>query len=186
MSQRKEVNVNAPDVDVPLRSARGGRAAGGWLLIVGAVAGAIAMYIFDPQQGNRRRIMLRDKAGHYTRLARKQLSEQFSGAAKNARNRWTGLRAQVRYRLFSETPTDDVLVARVKSRLGHVVTHAHAIEVAAHDGHVVLHGPILMEEVDRAVMAVRLVPGVVTLENELDVRVESDGTPDLHRAEPTN
>lgn len=59
----------------------------GLALIVGIVGGIAAMFLFDPQDGKRRRALLRDKAGKWTRIA----SETAQGKAKDLRNRSQGL-----------------------------------------------------------------------------------------------
>ena len=58
---------------------------------------------------------------------------------------------------------------RVRATLGRFVSHPHAIEVAALNGHVVLRGPILAGEVDRLLQAVAEVPGVVDVADELEI-----------------
>jgi osmotically-inducible protein OsmY len=55
---------------------------------------------------------------------------------------------------------NDVLAQRVRARIGHVVSHPHAITVKAHKGVVTLEGPILEHEVERLLETVRSVRGV--------------------------
>jgi hypothetical protein len=55
-------------------------------------AGALAMYLFDPVSGNRRRALLRDKLVHY----RKEAGEYAEGTAKDLSNRAHGLVAEAR------------------------------------------------------------------------------------------
>jgi hypothetical protein len=56
-------------------------------LLMGLGIGAIVMYLFDPQGGNRRRALLRDKA---TKLNR-QTRETLNGKIKDLSNRAKGL-----------------------------------------------------------------------------------------------
>lgn len=87
--------------------------------------------------------------------------------------------AEFRSQFRLGTPTDEVLLARVRSKLGHVVSHPASISVTAQDGLVTLRGPILMSEVDDALMAVRLIPGVTEVDNQLDAHEIPDGVPGL-------
>ena len=75
---------------------------------IGAAAafglGALTMYICDPQQGRRRRAVVRDKLAHY----RKEIAERARGQATDLSNRTQGLAAEargvVRDRLQPEEP----------------------------------------------------------------------------------
>jgi hypothetical protein len=61
--------------------------------ILGALGiGALAMYFFDPEQGRRRRALLRDKAVHYNKEAR----EYADATYKDLRNRAQGVVAETR------------------------------------------------------------------------------------------
>lgn len=61
--------------------------------ILGALGiGALAMYFFDPEQGRRRRALLRDKAMHYNKEAR----EYAEATYKDLRNRAEGVVAETR------------------------------------------------------------------------------------------
>jgi hypothetical protein len=80
--------------------------------------------------------------------------------------------AQVRSALHRQQPSDAVLVERVRSKVGRWVSHPGSIHVTATDGHVVLSGTVLADEADGLVSCVRSVPGVCSLETELDVRRE--------------
>jgi osmotically-inducible protein OsmY len=157
------------------RDKHSGRRRRGWGFLLGAGIGAAAMYLLDPRDGARRRALVRDKATRYSRLAR----ENLSGRIEDARQRSGGMMAELRSQFRLGSPTNEVLLARVRSRLGHVVSHPAAIEVSAQDGRVTLRGPILMSEVDHALMAVRLIPGVTEVANQLEPHESADGIPGL-------
>jgi len=57
----------------------------------------------------------------------------------------------------------------VRSELGRVVSHSHAIDVSADQGHVTLSGPILAEEVRPLLRCVRHVAGVKAVSDRLTV-----------------
>jgi gas vesicle protein len=66
----------------------------------GLALGAVAMFVFDPQQGRRRRALARDKLVH----ARHAATDYVEGKAKDLRNRAQGLAAETRGALGSEQP----------------------------------------------------------------------------------
>jgi gas vesicle protein len=59
---------------------------------IGAGVGALAMFIFDPDNGRRRRALARDKMVHYGR----ETVDAVEGAARDLRNRAQGVAAEAR------------------------------------------------------------------------------------------
>src|SRR5437762_8198073 len=101
-------------------------------LLLGAALGATSAFMFDPQQGRRRRALVRDKVTSSVHDSR-----EFAGAAReDLRRRAHGVAAQAR-RLRGRQAPDDVLVERVRAKLGRYTSHPAAIEVTAFDGRVV-------------------------------------------------
>ena len=128
-----------------------------------AALGAAAMYLFDPDRGRRRRAIARDKL----RSAVQRTSTFVEAARRDARHRIDGLGAKThRLALRDDTPSNDVLVERVRARLGRVVSHPHAIRVVADSGRVRLIGPILAREHMPLIAAIRLVRGVREIDDE--------------------
>jgi uncharacterized membrane protein len=144
--------------------------AGSW--IVTAILGAGLMYFFDPQNGRRRRALLRDQGVHLRRLAR----EASGVTARDIAGRSTGIVARVSRRLHGapECTSDAALTDRVRARLGRVVSHPHAVHVTARDGRVTLSGPILACEARRLIDWICAVPGVRDIDDQLQVH-ESAG-----------
>jgi hypothetical protein len=134
-------------------------------LLRGAALGAAAMYFLDPDRGRRRRAIARDKA----RSAAAQAGAFVRGARRYARHRLraVGTRAGMLARRRDEPPAPDlVLIERVRSRLGRVVQHPHAVRVSADRGHVRLSGPILASEHAPLMAAVSRVRGVRSVDDE--------------------
>lgn len=148
--------------------------------VKGAGLGAGMMYLFDPDLGNRRRALLRDKAVHIVN----EIGDAVDTAARDFSNRAYGLVAEVRSMLSNEPVSDAVLEARVRSKMGHVVSHPGAIEVTANCGRVTLHGPILAGEAEALLACVELVPGVLAVENQLEVHASADHISALQGGEP--
>jgi hypothetical protein len=76
-------------------------------------------------------------------------------------------------------PDDDVLVERVRAKLGRVSSHPRAIDVYASTGEITLRGPILVREVDRVISTVAAITGVRSVQNELEPHQTSEGVPSL-------
>jgi uncharacterized membrane protein len=134
-------------------------------LLVGGALGALAMYFLDPHEGRRRRARTRDKVVH----AGKRLNEAGKVTARDTVHRAYGMLASARKLFNHEAVQDAVLVERVRAELGRVVSHPHAVEVAADRGHITLAGPILAEEVRPLLRCVRHVPGVRAVSDRLTV-----------------
>ena len=137
-------------------------AACGWMAV-----GAGLMYLFDPSRGGGRRGRIWDKlvsAAHET-------ADCIDCTARDLWHRAYGTAAEARHLLDREEPVDDeVLVARVRSKMGRVVSHPHALRVQARDGEVSLSGPVLRREVERLIDTVESVRGVQCVEcNALEI-----------------
>jgi len=141
------------------RSLRAGRA-----LLTGLGLGAGLMYFMDPERGRRRRALVRDKVTHATRACTGTMSATCADLA----HRSAGLFARAR-RIGRRDPVDDeVLVERVRAKLGRLVSYPHAINVKASDGCVHLRGVILESEVPGLVRTISRVSGVRDVVNALD------------------
>jgi hypothetical protein len=135
------------------------------IALTGAGLGAAAMYLMDPSRGRRRRARLGEAASHISHR-----TQAIAGlTARDMRHRLSGAAARTLDRLIEEeTPADDVLVERVRARVGRLVSHPGAIDVVAAAGTVTLTGPVFAAEVDQLIQGVAAVPGVTTVENKLE------------------
>src|SRR5438067_8691736 len=158
------------------QDARGG--SGRWLTSL--ALGAASMYYLDPQQGRRRRALLRDQLVHAGRLLR----EGRRVTARDLVNRSTGVWAEAMRWLRAEPGSDAGLVERVRAKLGRVVSHPHAVRVSAHDGTIELTGPILAREVGPLLERVRHVSGVREVHNGLIAYESSDHVSALQGGHP--
>jgi len=136
------------------------------LWVIGSFAlGAGLMYFFDPQGGRRRRALLRDQVN--SACVRFQEAERV--VVRDASHRAIGLMAQARRAIRPDEPVDDVvLVERVRAALGRGTSHPGAIEVSSSGGVVRLSGPILAAEAGRLVECVECVPGVDSVDDQLE------------------
>jgi len=143
-------------------------------MLVGAVLGATGALILDPQQGRRRRALLRDKVVRGVNESR----EFADAASKDIRYRAKGVAARARGLRGGPVP-DEVLIERVRAKLGRWVSHPGAIEVSAHDGRVVLTGDVLTSEQQELCDAVRSVRGVAHVDNQLAAHQSAGDVPSL-------
>ena len=147
----------------------------GLRLLSAAGAGAGLMYLFDPDRGKRRRALLRNKAVHISRLA----NEAAGKTGRDLRNHLRGAAAGLESVFITGEVTDDVLAARVRSKLGRVVSHPGAIEVKAVDGLIILTGQILAKEEHPLLDSVIAISGVKNIENCLELHQSADNIPAL-------
>lgn len=137
--------------------------------------GAALMYWLDPDRGRRRRALLRDSLVH----AQYVLQHAAGKTSRDAGHRAYGLWAESRHLFEHDEPTDEVLEARVRAKLGRAVSHPHAIEVLAVEGIVTLRGDILAAERDDALACVKKVRGVQILQNQLHIHPTAGEVPSL-------
>jgi uncharacterized membrane protein len=135
------------------------------LFLGAAAAGALSMYLLDPDHGRRRRAVMRDRLAS----GMSRLDDATSVASRDLRNRARGLAHEVRSRFTREEVPDEILCERVRSRLGWAVSHPGAIEVAALSGRVTLSGAVLEREYVRLLRTVWSVRGVADVEDRLAV-----------------
>jgi uncharacterized membrane protein/gas vesicle protein len=151
-----------------------------WL--AGAAVGAVAMYITDPETGRRRRALARDKVQHLVN----KTGDAIQVTTRDLNNRVQGIRAEASRRIIG-TPSvsdDQLLMERVRAKLGRAVSHPHAVKVEAHDGRVILSGPILTHEKEQLLKVVRDVPGVLDVQDNMEVHDTPDSIPSLQGGKP--
>jgi hypothetical protein len=143
--------------------------------MTGITLGAGLMYILDPDRGNRRRALMRDKcsrAWHKSGVA-------IGKTSRDITNRSRGVVAEMSHLFRKEEAPDEILVDRVRSKMGRIVSHPGAIAVTAAGGSVTLSGPILAGEVAPLLKCVASVRGVNEIENQLEVHETSGDVPAL-------
>lgn len=131
--------------------------------------GAGAMYLLDPDRGKRRRADVGNKVRHVVN----KTDDAIGKTSRDLANRINGIVAEASSLIRAGGQvSNEVLVARVRSKLGRVVSHPSSIEVAAADGHVTLRGPVLESEKEQLLKRVAAVKGVIGVEDRLEVHEE--------------
>ena len=116
-------------------------------LLSGMMIGATVMYVFDEHRGARRRAYARDRVIHAGHVIGRGLSKRSRDLMNRAVGSVAELRSSIRDR--ASRVSDDQLVDRVRSQLGHVVSHSGLLQVKANNGCVVVSGPVLENEVEK-------------------------------------
>jgi CBS domain-containing protein len=137
--------------------------------------GAGIMYLFDPNRGRTRRAQVRDKA----RSLYTTSGDAMTRTREDLRNRAKGVVSSTKTWWQHEPVDDSKLEARVRSKMGRYVSHPHAIQVSARNGHVILEGSILANEVPKLLKCVRGIQGVGSVENRLHVETMGTANPNL-------
>ena len=144
-------------------------------LITAAGIGAGLMYLFDPDRGKPRRAEIRNRAKHINRVATQAVAK----TERNLRNRLRGAVAEIGSLGRSEEASDDIVQARIRSKLGRLVSHPHAIVVKVVDGRASLSGPILSHEEVPLLEVICDITGVKSVENLLELHENAGNVPAL-------
>jgi hypothetical protein len=132
--------------------------------------GAGLMYFLDPNRGKRRRALVRDKVRHTLHDTEQALGK----AARDLGNRTSGLLAETQHRFRAEVVSEETLEARLRSRLGHLVSHPRAIQLVLERGQVTLSGDILASELDQLLNGIASVRGVHGVDNRMKIHRSPD------------
>jgi uncharacterized membrane protein len=144
-------------------------------MLLGAGIGAGLMYFFDPDRGARRRALACDQLTHASRVA----NDAMDVTTRDLNQRAAGLAVRAARWFERHEISDEVLAGRVRSKLGRVVSHPHAISVNVSNGEIDLTGPVLAHEAHRLLSQVRRIRGVKALHDHLSVYQEAGNIPAL-------
>ena len=146
----------------------------GLSVTMGAGLGVGFTYFCDPDRGHARRKKVSDRASSL--IAQGERLVEHKG--RSVLNRAEGILSQARS-LFhgQEAVSDEVLLERVRSRLGHVVQHPQSISTTVEKGIVRLTGVVAREAKKRVLREIREVPGVLKVEELLTYENRKNGRP---------
>ena len=124
--------------------------------------GAALMYFLDPDNGRRRRALVRDqlvRGGH-------SLQDASEAAVRAAANRTRGAIKRTQQRITGEDAVEDsILEERVRSALGHIIDDLNSFTVRATSGNVVLEGAA--KDIESIVECTQHVRGVRDVDTRL-------------------
>jgi uncharacterized membrane protein len=135
------------------------------MLLTTMGVGAGIAYFFDPQQGDRRRALLRDKANSLV----ERMDDSIYATVEDTRNKTRGVLSEWTAKLSNQDNPDWVLGERVRSALGRLTPHSRSVKVRADEGQIHLSGSILKEEKDAILKAASRTRGVREVIDELQV-----------------
>lgn len=136
----------------------------GLALCGGVLLGGGLMYLLDPRTGSRRRAIARDQFKSFVRRNTKSSLRTL----RHLTNKMTGMLVEVTNSLRSEgSSSDKKILDRVRSTLGRTIEHPHAVDIAVHEGRVILRGQLRPHEVGQVVSAVKRTPGVTSIDNQI-------------------
>src|SRR5262245_22394689 len=95
------------------------------MLLTGVCFGAVAMYFLDPQTGRRRRALVRDQATQAKTALIDFQEAKTRDLAYRARGLWSSFIAPLR----SPDDSNEAVNARLRAKLGRLVSHPHAIQI---------------------------------------------------------
>src|SRR5689334_15407965 len=98
------------------------------LTLVGVGAGLA--YLLDPDLGARRRSLMRDQVIH----ARRIIGHAADVTLRDIEHRCYGLICELRAIVRGRDTSDEIVVDRVRSKMGRYVSHPASIEVHVRDG----------------------------------------------------
>ncbi|HYO55155.1 SRPBCC family protein [Archangium sp.] len=146
-----------------------------WWVVGGMGLGAGLMYVADPRSGRRRRAVAHDKALHAVHEA----EDATCVVARDLAHRTRGFFFETLSRMRREEVDDRTIEARIRSALGRVCSHPHAIQVSVEQGRVRLDGVVLEAEHPRIRSRIARVRGVLEVTDHLQVFKQPGSHPEL-------
>jgi hypothetical protein len=132
--------------------------------------GAGVMYYLDPDVGKRRRSKARDQLTHGWRITRRATDVTL----RDIENRIYGYVCELRALIRGRDTSDEIVADRVRSKMGHYISHPASVVVHVRDGTVTLSGLALAAEIEGFLRALRSVDGVCAVHNLIDVRPSAE------------
>ncbi len=127
------------------------------VLAAGIGLGAGLMYLCDPDRGRARRSRMIGEATGLLHHGEITIAKH----GKDLANRMRGLAARAAAEVVPEGAVeDDILIERVRSRMGHLSPHPHEVEVQVRRGVVTLKSKLARADRRRILEEIRSVPGV--------------------------
>lgn len=138
-------------------------------LLRGAAIGAVVMYYMDPDSGRSRQARVRNQVYRW----QGEIDDALNTSAHDLRHRARGVMSQGLARFDDTIAPDQVLEARLRSRLGFLTRHPGGISVAVQDGQAILSGDVLETEAAGLLKGLGKVRGMRAIQNNLRVHAEA-------------
>lgn len=134
----------------------------------GIAVGAVAMYLSDPAQGKRRRLLMQEKL----RTATDRTGAAFDKAMHGTGNRLSAAQSRAKSLLQKQPFSDESIAARARQLAAKLSGLRETIQVKAEHGSVTLSGgtALAAKEKNRLIQKIRRVPGVREVRDHLETR----------------
>jgi uncharacterized membrane protein len=143
-----------------------GKRAANWMILGGICSATAAAYFLDRENGRDRRERFARKAKH---LAKAMVDETALGV-RDSQHRLFGTAREAWLAFRHEHLDDRVLVERIRSRMGRIVSHPHKIHVASDEGTVTLWGQLPPREAGTLIHTVTGMRGVKEIRDHIELR----------------
>jgi hypothetical protein len=133
-------------------------------LTAGLGAGAGLMYLLDPERGRIRRGRFLSKASRIVRVDEHKVAK----LGKDLLHRAQGIAHEAAASVIpQEDVPDEILMERIRSRMGHVLANPRDVQVHVHAGVVTLEGKLTHASTRRVRDVVMRIPGVREVQDHL-------------------
>lgn len=143
-----------------------GKKAANWMLLGGIATATTAAYFLDRENGRERRTRFARTAERLT----KTIGDGAALGLRDSQHRLVGMAKHAWYNFRREHLEDRVLVERIRSRMGRIVSHPHKIHVASDDGVVTLWGEASHDEAPKLRHLVNAMRGVIQVRDYVEIR----------------
>jgi hypothetical protein len=140
------------------------------LALAGLALAAGSVYLFDPDNGKRRRAV----AGEKCRSTFKKLDEGSHTLRDELTHRYKDAASRARSWFNSGDRSDAALARHVRLDLWRAIENSRRIGVVVHEGDVILHGDVVAADHERVLQIVRSVEGVGKVTDLLSERATAD------------
>jgi gas vesicle protein len=134
--------------------------------MTGVALAAAAIYLFDPDNGKRRRSEL----GTRCKSAARRINDESHKLGHQISDRYHNAETRVSSWFDKRSRADGALARRVRVDLWREVPGLRGVGVIAHDGQIILHGDVPPQEHQHVLQVVGAVEGVVSVADHLNDR----------------
>ena len=145
-------------------------------LVTSVGIGAALMYFLDPQHGNRRRALVRDRINSLIH----NMDDSIDMIMEDTRNRARGVLSEMTAKFSDQGTTPDwILEERVRAALGRATRHSRLLDVRSNGGNILISGPVLRADKDEIIKSASRARGVHMVQDELQVFETAKDLPSL-------
>jgi uncharacterized membrane protein len=138
-------------------------------LLYGLGIGAGLMYFLDPDNGVRRKNMVRERA----MSLQNRSDEAIEMATRDLRNRTIGFLSEGMTLIGDQDLPDAVLEERIRTQMGRMARHPGGVRVRVENKQAILEGDVLQDEVDGLINGITRMRGITGVRNNTTAHMEA-------------